>query len=71
MVVQLNRECKLLQGQLDKYGTTTTTNVNSEAKVSFVDSISPMIKNAMFDVAIFVPVCHHYAPYHSKQVYCR
>jgi hypothetical protein len=51
-VIQLNRECKLLQGQLDKYRTTTATNVNSEAKVNFVDSISPTIKNAMFGIFI-------------------
>jgi hypothetical protein len=51
-VVQLNRECKLLQGQLDEYRTTTATNVNSEAKVNFVDSVSPTIKNAMFGIFI-------------------
>jgi hypothetical protein len=51
-VVQLYRECKLLQGQFDEYHTTTATNVNSEAKVNFVDSVSPTIKNAMIGIFI-------------------
>jgi hypothetical protein len=50
MVLHLNRECITLQGQLNEYRSTATTNLNREEKIEFVKNVSPTIKKAMFNI---------------------
>jgi hypothetical protein len=59
MVLHLNRECMTLQGPLNKYCSTTTTNLNHEEKLEFVEKVSPTIKKAMFNIFLCLtfPVC--------------
>jgi hypothetical protein len=49
-VLHLNRECITLQGQLNEYRSTATTNLNHEEKLEFVKNVSPTIKKAMFNI---------------------
>jgi hypothetical protein len=56
-VLHLNRECITLQGQLNEYRSTATTNFNCEEKIEFVKNVSPTIKKARCSISssIFFP----------------
>lgn len=51
-VVKLNTECTLLRGQLDQYRVRATNDVESKAKVDFVNKILPLLKSGMFSIFI-------------------
>ena len=52
MVLHLNRECELLQGQLNEYRERATIDLEHDQKVAFVAKVSPTIKNTMFQIFV-------------------